>query len=114
MEERVLDATFQPRAPEQEMVDAFMIAVDGGVSQIGEMSIVVINKGKRDGLQIGNVLAVYQAGELVFDKVAQENVQLPDSRSGLAMVFEAFEKASYAIILKATGPLKVMDKVKNP
>lgn len=114
MEERILDASFHPRAPESEIVDGFMIAVDGGVTQIGEMSIVVINKGKREGIEIGHVLAVYQAGELIFDKVAQENVQLPDSRSGLAMVFESFEKASYAIVLKASGPLKVMDKVKNP
>jgi len=114
MEERILDATFHPRAPEEELEDAFMIAVDGGITQIGEMSIVVLNKGKRDGLEIGHVLAVYQTGGLVHDKVAQENVRLPDTRAGLAMVFEAFEKASYAIILKASRPLKVMDKVKNP
>ncbi len=114
MEERILDASFHPRAPAVDIVDGFMIAVDGGITQIGEMSIVAINKGKRDGLEIGNVLAVYQAGGLIFDKVAQENVQLPDSRAGLAMVFESFNKASYAIILKASGPLKVLDKVKNP
>lgn len=114
LEERVLDATFHPRAPETELENGVMIAVDGGLTQIGEMSIVVLNKGKREGLQIGHVLAVYQAGDLIFDKVAEENVQLPDTRAGLAMVFEAFEKASYAIILKASRPLKVLDKVKNP
>jgi hypothetical protein len=114
MEERILDATFHPRAPKQELENALMIAVDGGVSQIGEMSIVVINKGTREGLEIGDVVALYQAGELVFDKVAEENVLLPDTRAGLAMVFESFEKASYAIILKASRPLKVLDKVKNP
>ena len=114
MEERVLDATFHPRAPEIDLEGAYMIAVDGGLSQIGEMSIVVLNRGKRDGLQIGHVLAVHQTGALVFDKVAGSNVQLPDTRAGLAMVFEAFEKASYAIILKASRPLKVGDKVKNP
>ena len=114
MEERILDATFQPRAPAVEVEDGFMIAVDGGVSQIGTTDIVVLNKGKRDGLEIGQVLAIYQSGEMVFDKVAQENVQLPDTRAGLAMVFEAFEKASYALVLKASRPLKIMDKVKNP
>jgi len=114
LEERVLDAAFYPRAPDVEIKDGFMIAVDGGVSQIGDMSIVVLNKGKRDGIEIGHVLAVYQAGELVFDKVAESNVLLPDRRAGLAMVFESFEKASYAVILKASRPLKVMDKVKNP
>lgn len=114
LEERILDATFHPRAPDEEIVDGFMIAVDGGLSQIGSMDIVVLNKGKRDGLEIGHVLAVYRAGELVLDKVTETNVQLPDKRAGLAMVFDAFEKASYAVILKSSGPLKIMDKIKNP
>ena len=91
-----------------------MIAVDGGLTQIGDMSIVVLNRGKREGLEVGHVLAVYQTGPVVFDKIAQSNVKLPDTRAGLAMVFDAFEKVSYAIILKASHPLKVMDKVKNP
>ncbi|MFT7286432.1 MAG: nucleoid-associated protein YgaU [Halieaceae bacterium] len=114
LEERVLDATFQPRAPETRIENAFMIAVDRGVSQIGTTDIVVLNKGVREGLEVGNVLAIYQTGEVVFDQLAAENVQLPDVRAGLAMVFEVSEKASYAIVLKANRPLKVMDKVKNP
>ena len=113
-EERILDATFQPRAPSVNLQDAFMIAVDGGVSQIGTMDIVVLNRGRRDGLEIGNVLAIYQNGGTVFDEVARQNVQLPDTRAGLCMVFEVAERASYAIVLKANHPLKVMDKVKNP
>jgi hypothetical protein len=114
IEERIIDATFQPRAPETEIVDGFMIAVDGGVTQIGTTDVVVLNKGRRDGLEVGHVLAVYQAGDLVQDTVVGGNVQLPDSRAGLAMVFETFEKASYAIVLKSNRVLKVMDKVKNP
>lgn len=114
MEERVLDAFFHPRAPEVPIEDGYMIAVDGGVSQIGPMDIVVLNKGRRDGLEIGHVLAVYQTGELVFDRVAEENVRLPDSRAGLALVFEVFDKASYAIVLKSNRVLKILDKVKNP
>ncbi|KAA1190570.1 LysM peptidoglycan-binding domain-containing protein [Pseudohalioglobus sediminis] len=114
MDERVIDATFHPRAPEVEIEDGFMIAVDGGVTQIGTTDIVVLNKGLRDGVEVGHVLAIYQSGELVFDQVAQENVLLPDVRAGLAMVFESFEKASYALVLKSNRPLKVLDKVKNP
>ncbi len=113
-EERVLDATFYPRAPEVEIEDGYMIAVDGGVTQIGTMNIVVLNRGEREGLEIGHVLAIYQAGDLVFDEIARDNVRLPDVRAGLAMVFETFEKASYAIVLKANRPLEVGDKVKNP
>ena len=114
LEERVIDASFHPRAPEQEIVGGVMIAVEGGLTQIGNMSIVVINRGKRDGLQNGDVLAVYQAGKHTFDKISQTNVVLPDTRAGLAMVYEAFEKVSYAVILKTSRPLAVLDLVKNP
>jgi len=114
MRERIIDATFHPRAPDVEITDGFMIAVPGGVTQIGTDAIVVLNKGARDGLEIGQVLAIYQAGEVVFDEVARENVKLPDVRAGLAMVFEVFDKASYAIVLKSNKPLQVGDKVKNP
>ncbi len=114
MPERVIDSTFYPRAPKTDIEGGFMIAVDGGVTQIGASNIVVLNKGARDGLEVGNVLAIYQAGELVFDKVAEQNVRLPDVRAGLAMVFEVYDKASYALVLKSNRPLKVLDKVKNP
>ena len=50
-----------------EIKDGFMIAVPGGVTQIGTTDIVVLNKGERDGLEVGQVLAIYQAGALVFD-----------------------------------------------
>lgn len=113
-EDRVLDATFHPRAPEDEIVDGFMIAVDGGVSQIGAWDIVVLNRGEREGLEVGHVLAIYQSGQVVHDQIQGDNVALPDVRAGLALVFEVFEKASYAIVLKTNRPLKVMDKVKNP
>jgi LysM domain len=113
-EDRILDATFHPKAPDTEIVDGFMIAVDGGVSQIGTMDIVVLNRGLREGLAIGDVLAIYQTGQVVHDKIQKDTVALPDVRAGLLMVFESFEKASYAIVLKANRPLKVLDKVKNP
>ncbi len=114
MEEKIIDATFHPRAPARTIENGYMIAVDGGVTQIGSMDIVVLNKGLRDGLEPGQVLAIYQTGELVFDEIAQENVRIPDVRAGLVMVFEAFEKASYALVLKADRVLRVGDKVKNP
>ena len=113
-EERVLDSTFHPQAPQEEIVGGAIIAVVGGLTQVGDMSIVVLNQGKRDGLQIGNVVAVYQTGRTVFDKVSESNVRLPNTRAGLAMVFESYEKVSYAIILRATRPLEIFDLIKNP
>jgi hypothetical protein len=112
-EDRVIQSNYQPRAPSVP-VDGLMIAIDGGVTQIGAWDIVVINRGLREGLEIGDVLAIYQAGGQTFDQVRKQNIPLPDVRAGLLMVFETFEKVSYGIVLRSSKPLAIMDKVRNP
>lgn len=112
-EGRRISSSFLPKAPEAD-TNGFIIAVEGGVSQVGSMDVVVINKGERDGLEIGNVLAIYRVGEHVRDPVTGEIVKVPDNRAGLMMVFRAFDKVSYGLVLKATRTLSVMDKVQNP
>jgi len=112
-QDRVIQSSYQPRAPERQ-IEGLMIAVDGGVTQIGPWDIVVINRGLREGLEIGHVLAIYQAGGLTFDQIREENIPLPDVRAGLLMIFETFEKASFGVVLRSSRPLRIMDKVRNP
>ena len=110
----VVDAFFYPQAPAVRIENAFMVAVDGGVSQIGALDIVTINRGAREGLRRGDVLAIHQTGDVVKDPIAGDWVELPDVRAGVVMVFAVYEKASYALVLSASRPLAVGDKVKNP
>ena len=112
-QERSIRASYYPSAPEQE-TNGYIIAVEGGVSQIGSMDVVVINKGARDGIKVGDVMAIYRTGEQVRDQVSKDVVKLPDSRAGILMVFRSFDKVSYALVLKASRSLSVMDKVRNP
>ncbi|MCW3150441.1 LysM peptidoglycan-binding domain-containing protein [Stutzerimonas stutzeri] len=112
-EERSVNSTFMPSAPAGQ-VDGVILDVPRGVTQIGQFDVVTLNKGTRDGLQDGNVLAVYKTGETVRDRVTGENVKIPDERSGLLMVFRAYEKLSYGLVLQATRSLAVRDKVRNP
>jgi hypothetical protein len=112
-EAREIAASFQPHAADED-IGGLMIAVDGGVSQIGTLDIVAINRGHRDGVDGGQIMAIYQTGEIVRDDIARQNVQIPDSRAGLLMIFRAFEKMSYGIVLKSNRPLAIMDRVGNP
>ncbi len=112
-EERKISSNFYPSAPTSD-IDGYIIAVEGGVSQVGSMDVVVINKGQREGLDVGQVLAIYRVGERVRDPVTKEIVKVPDSRAGMLMVFRTFDKVSYGLVLKASRTLTVMDKVKNP
>lgn len=113
LEDYTYAAQFEPRAPSED-IKGFVIAVETGVKHIGYLDIVVLNKGEREAIKPGDVLAVYKTGELVRDNVNKEMVRLPDTRAGLVMVFRVFDKLSYALVLKARQSLAVGDKIQNP
>ncbi len=112
-EDRSVDSVFFPSSPDVD-IEAQIIAVEGGVTQVGKFNVVMINRGEREGLQIGNVLAIYKTGEVVADRVKGGKVALPDERAGLLMVFRTFEKMSFGLVLETDRALAVKDKVRNP
>jgi hypothetical protein len=112
-EERRVDATFFPSAPAGEVVGQ-IISVFGGVAHIGQYDVVVLNRGEREGIEVGNTLAIYKLGAVAPDPVTREAVQLPSERAGLLMVFRTFEKLSYALVLQTDQPLAIYDEVRNP
>ncbi|TLM75718.1 LysM peptidoglycan-binding domain-containing protein [Microbulbifer harenosus] len=112
-EERAIDALFQPAAPEVP-VDGVILGVEEGVTQVAKYDVVAINRGLREGIEPGHVLAIYKRGATVRDQIARQNVKLPDERAGVLMVFRSFEKMSLGLVLEADKPLAVMDLVRNP
>lgn len=112
-EDRALKPRFEPKAPDSE-IEGEIIAVEGGVSQVGSMDVVILNRGERNGLKSGDVMSIYQRGELVRDDIAEEIVRVPDIEAGVLMVFRSYDKVAYAVVLSATQALRVGDKVRNP
>ena len=102
-----------PKAPKNE-VDGQIIHVFGGVRSVSQWNVVVINRGDREGMEVGDVLAIFSKGEVVKDRNTNERIQLPDERRGIMMVFRTFEKVSYGLILRGSGRLEVSDAVRNP
>lgn len=115
--ERLVETTFFPSKPET-IMDGSIISVEGGVSQVGLLDVITLDRGQRDGLEVGNVLAIYKIGDVITDKLAQKRkdrkVKLPDEKAGLAMVFQSFDKMSLAIVLHADRGITVGDSVRNP
>src|SRR6184192_166230 len=116
-------ALHAPAAP----VHGRIIDVVGGIELVGQYQVVVINRGKRHGLEAGNVLAVDQAGDVVHDlyrggrnigstigTAFAPKVRLPDERSGTLLVFKVFDRLSYGLIVGASNTLHVADVVRNP
>lgn len=112
-EEGKVDSVFYPKSPSVD-IKGKIIQVFGGVRNVSQYNVVAINRGERDKLAVGDVLAIYRQGEQVRDDYTRELVQLPSERSGVLIVFKVFEKVSFGLILKAETTLKVLDEVKNP
>ena len=112
-EERKVDANFFPSAPDDD-IRGEIISVFSGVTQVGQYDVVVINRGERENLEVGHVLAIYKRGSLARDRIANDLVRLPSERAGLMMIFRTFEKLSYGLVLSTDRALAVNDEVRNP
>jgi len=117
---------FVPHAPKAQVKGRIISVVDG-VDLIGQYQIVVINRGTRHGVEMGNVLAVDSEGETVRDvptinragllpggSFLSPRVKLPNERAGTLLVFKTFDRISYALVVGASGPMRVRDAVRNP
>lgn len=114
--EGALALNYFPRPPEQPIVGS-ILRVMGGVSQIGQHDIVVIDKGAVDGLEVGHTLDIYQRGRIIVDRHISDEpqtVKLPDELAGQILVFRPFERISYALVMKASGAIHILDRVQTP
>ena len=75
-----------------------------------------LNRGTRDGLEIGHVLALERNRTIVArdEKDRKVNVQIPRERTGLIFVFRTFERISYALVLQSEGAVDLNDFVRTP
>jgi hypothetical protein len=110
---------FFPKAPDME-IDGRIISVVGGVSMIGQHQVVVMNRGARDGLAPGDVLTIFQAGQVVRDHYGSGSmfrsakVKLPDEEAGTLMVFKVYDRIGFGLVMEAITPIHVLDVVRNP
>jgi hypothetical protein len=108
-------SNYAPRAPEGE-VNGQLVSIYGDALTAGQNQIVALNRGERDGLQRGHVLALWRAGERVVDRTdpARSMMKLPDERHGLLFVFRVFNRMSYALILSVQEPVRPGDRFTQP
>lgn len=104
---------FFPKPPNSQ-IDARIISVVGGVSQIGQYHVVVLNRGSNDGLAAGDVLTVFQTGATVDDRFGGGKVRLPDEEAGTLMMFKVYDRIGYGLVMEATQAIHVNDTVRNP
>ncbi|MDE2234470.1 MAG: LysM peptidoglycan-binding domain-containing protein [Gammaproteobacteria bacterium] len=112
-----LNQDFLPHPPVKQ-VKGDIIAVLGGVAEIGQYQVVVLDRGTNEGLDSGTVLGIYGRKKKVSDPYAFDglsgSVYLPGEREGILLVFRAYPKVSYGLVMEATQEIHLLDAVKNP
>jgi hypothetical protein len=69
---------FVPHAPDH-LITGSIMSVEGGVAEIGQYQVITINRGSRDGMQIGHVLASYHRGATISGNGHDEHADImPD------------------------------------
>ena len=109
--------SYAPRAPSGTIANGRIISVYGNsVAFAAQNQVVSINKGTRDGIENGHVLAILKNGEVIVDRTngGKDTLKLPNERIGLLMVFRPFEKVSYALVLEISDTPKAGDLLINP
>jgi len=116
---------FVVSAPKDTKLDGQVLAVVDGLAVAGRYQVLAINRGKRDGLVPGNVVAIYARGVDVRDLYSRgqdwtkftanyATVKLPDERSGTLLLFTVTDRMSYGLVVESTQPMRIGDFIKHP
>jgi LysM repeat protein len=111
-----IDNLYFPRLPDRD-IEGKVVHLSDALFGIAKLQVAVVNKGSRDGLETGNLLAVYSKGKTVYDHYSRGkkvDLDLPDVRSGLMMIFRTFDNVSYGLVLESTRVIHKNDLVRTP
>jgi hypothetical protein len=111
-----IDNLYFPRLPDID-IEGKIIHLPDALFGIAKLQVAVINRGSREGLETGNLLAIYTKGMSIrdhFSRGKKVDLDLPDSRSGLMMIFRTFDHVSYGLVLESTRVIHENDMVKVP
>lgn len=108
-------SNYTPHAPSGPMAGQ-VVSIYGEGLNAGQNHIVSLNKGSRDGMERGHVLALWRAGAETVDTTdsRRPTIKLPDERQGTLFVFRVFDRMSYALIMSVQGPVRRGDRFTEP
>jgi LysM domain len=108
-------SNYAPHAPAGPM-SGQIVSIYGEAVAAGQNQIVSLNRGARDGVERGHVLALWRDGSSVIDKTdsLRPTIKLPDERHGTLFVFRVFDRMSYALILSVQDPVRAGDRFTQP
>ncbi|MGA8890930.1 MAG: LysM peptidoglycan-binding domain-containing protein [Anaeromyxobacteraceae bacterium] len=100
--------------PNRSAVDGFVIGVQPSiVTGAAEFNVVYLDRGKADGVEVGNTFEVVRSGDPLYEAIDRplNTPNLPREVIGQLVVFDAQERASSAYVKRSLFELLVGDHV---
>lgn len=106
---------YSPHRPDKE-ISGKVMSIYGGVNEGGSTSVVSINRGRNDSLEVGHVLALYRNRVSIGydEKGKRVSTPIPEERYALAFVFRVFDRVAYAMVVESSKSVIIGDSAKNP
>jgi hypothetical protein len=108
--------SYVPHAPSGRVEGRIVSVYGNAVRHVAQNQVVVINRGSRDGIEVGHVLAIQLDGQRLVDRTdaSKPGIKLPDERNGLMLVFRTFDRLSYALVTETSEGARIGDRFINP
>ena len=106
----------RPRLPSQ-AIQARVLGLYGtGQQQASQNQIISINQGRSHGVEVGHLLNILSRPATARDKAdpLKESWQLPQERTGTALVFLTYERMAYALLTEVQEGVRVGDALAGP
>ena len=106
----------RPHLPSQ-AIQARVLGLYGiGQQQASQNQIISINQGRSHGLEVGHLLTILSRPATARDTTdpLKESWQLPQERTGTALIFLTYERIAYALLTEVTEGVRVGDALAGP
>ena len=106
----------RPRPPSQAIQARVMGLYGTGQLEASQNQIISINQGRSHGVEVGHVLNILSRPATARDKTdpLKESWQLPQERTGTALVFLTYERMAYALLTEVQEGVRVGDALAGP
>lgn len=104
---------YQVVAPKQNLLDLTGVIVDSfrEVQELAQFHVAFVDKGAKDGVQVGNRLFVMRRGDGRLELEDEAVEKLPWEQIGELLVVETHDRNSTVLVTRSAKELKVGDRV---
>ncbi|MCX5859182.1 MAG: LysM domain-containing protein [Proteobacteria bacterium] len=90
-------------------IDGFVVGAQNPVENSVEKDIIYLDRGTRDGLEVGNLMLVYRPSQSVLEPGTKKSLKLPPRLLGKVLIVDVKDGTSAALITSSLDTVRVGD-----